>query len=76
MVPERPAMESVMTYPLFDSGYTLWTADLDARLKDQLGLSIRALGVDPNLLRQSYYGGGSLAEALSLISARYGVEMA
>lgn len=63
-----------MSYPLFDSGYTLWAADVDARLKDQLGQSVRSLGIEPKLLLQSYYGGQSVAAALTLISSRYGVE--
>ena len=63
-----------MSYPLFDSGYTLWAADVDARLKDRLGQTLRSLGIEPKLLLQSYYGGQSVAAALSLISARYGIE--
>jgi len=60
-----------MTYPLFDSGYTLWAGDLDARLQDQFGLSVRALGVKPVLLLQSYYGGTSLDATLALITASH-----
>lgn len=62
-----------MSYPLFDSGYTLWAADVEARLKDQLGQSLRSLGIDPKLLLQSYYGGQSVDGTLSLISSRYGI---
>ena len=62
-----------MSYPLFDSDYTLWASDVDARLKDRLGQSLRALGVQPKLLLQSYYGGLSVGSALSLISNRYGL---
>ena len=65
-----------MSYPLFDSGYTLWAADVDARLKDQLGQSLRSLGIEPRLLLQSYYGGQSVAAALTLISTRYGIDHA
>jgi hypothetical protein len=61
----------MMAYPLFDSGYTLWAADLETRLKDQLGCSARALGVDPRLLLQSYYSGYTVAAALALVTARY-----
>lgn len=62
-----------MSYPLFDSGYTLWASDVEARLKDQLGQSLRAVGVEPKLLLQSYYGGLSVGNTLSLISSRYGL---
>ncbi|KIM00202.1 hypothetical protein CCC_02990 [Paramagnetospirillum magnetotacticum MS-1] len=60
-----------MSYPLFDSGYTLWAADLETRLKDQLGASVRSLGIDPRLMLQSYYSGYTVAAALALIAARY-----
>ncbi|WP_043743797.1 hypothetical protein [Paramagnetospirillum magneticum] len=60
-----------MSYPLFDSGYTLWAADLETRLKDQLGASARSLGIDPRLLLQSYYSGYTVAAALALIATRY-----
>ena len=62
-----------MTYPLFDSGYTLWAADIEARLKEQLGQSVRSLGIEPRLLLQSYYGGQTVGAALALISSRYGI---
>ncbi len=63
-----------MSYPLFDSGYTLWAADVDARLKDQLGQSALGLGVDPRLLLRSYYEGCSVAGVLALISAHLGLD--
>lgn len=59
-----------MAYPLFDSGYTLWAADLETRLKDQLGHSTRALGIDPRLLLQSYYSGQSVDAALAIVASR------
>ncbi|MCR6631713.1 MAG: hypothetical protein NVV74_17625 [Magnetospirillum sp.] len=62
-----------MSYPLFDSGFTLWAADLDARLMDRHGRSCRALGVDTRLLLQCYYGGESMSAALSLIANRHGL---
>ncbi len=63
-----------MSYPLFDSGFTLWAADIDARLMDRHGRSSRALGVEPRLLLSSYYGGASVAAALELISSYYGLD--
>ena len=63
-----------MSYPLFDSGYTLWAADVEARLKDQVGQSLRSRGSEPKLLLQSYYGGQSVGAALTLISTRYGID--
>ena len=68
-------MEKEMSYPLFDSGYTLWASDVETRLRDQLGQSLRSLGIEPKLLLQSYYGGMSVASALSMISNRYGVSI-
>ncbi|MBI3445209.1 MAG: hypothetical protein HY055_07575 [Magnetospirillum sp.] len=62
-----------MSYPLFDSGYTLWAADLEARLKEQAGQSARALGIDPRLLLQSYYSGSTVTAALALIVSRHGL---
>ena len=64
-----------MSYPLFDSGYTLWASDVEARLKDHLGQSPRSLGIEPKLLLQSYYGGLSVSSVLSLISSQYGVSV-
>jgi hypothetical protein len=66
-------MEKDMSYPLFDTGYTLWASDVESRLKDQLGQSLRGLGIEPKLLLQSYYGGLSVGSTLSLISSRYGL---
>lgn len=57
-----------MSYPLFDSGFTLWQADLDARLMDRHGRSIKALGVDARLLLSNYYRGVSVASTLDLIT--------
>lgn len=64
-----------MSYPLFDAGFTLWAADLDARLMDRHGRSCRALGVDTRLLLGSYYGGASVNAALELIASTYRLEM-
>lgn len=64
-----------MSYPLFDSGFTLWAADVDARLMDRHGRSSRALGVESRLLLCSYYGGDSVSAALALISSRYGLDL-
>lgn len=63
-----------MSYPLFDSGFTLWAADLDARLMDRHGRSSRALGVDSRLLLSSYYSGASISAALALIASTYRLE--
>lgn len=63
-----------MSYPLFDSGFILWAADVDARLMDRHGRSSRALGVDSRLLLSSYYGGASVSTTLSLIASRYGLD--
>jgi len=62
-----------MSFPLFDSNYLLWAADLDARLMDRHGKSTRALEVAPRLLLERYYGGDSVASALTLIAERYGL---
>ena len=64
-----------MSYPLFDSGFTLWAADLDARLMDRHGRSSRALGIDSRLLLSCYYGGDSVSTALSMIASRYGLAL-
>ncbi|WP_146747717.1 hypothetical protein [Paramagnetospirillum kuznetsovii] len=63
-----------MSYPLFDSGYTLWAADIESRLKEQLGESARSLGIDHRLLLHSYYTGYSVTAALALISSRHGLD--
>lgn len=64
-----------MAYPLFDSGFTLWAADLDARLMDRHGRTSRALGIEPRLLLNCYYNGDSIAAALSMIASRYGLAL-
>lgn len=66
-------MERRMSYPLFDGGFTLWAGDLETRLKEQWGTSSRDLGVDPGLLRHSYYSGFTISAALALIASRYAV---
>lgn len=62
-----------MSFPFFDSGYTLWAADLDARLMDRHGKSARSLGVEIRALLERYYGGDSVTAALSMITDRYGL---
>lgn len=62
-----------MSFPLFDSNYLLWAADLDARLMDRHGKTTRALGIEARLLLERYYRGDSVATALSMISDRYGL---
>lgn len=57
-----------MSFPLFDSNFTLWAADLDARLMDQHGRSARAIGIDPRTLQERFYRGESVASAFSLIT--------
>ncbi|MBX9635895.1 MAG: hypothetical protein K2X44_13010 [Magnetospirillum sp.] len=66
-------MEPAMSFPLFDSGYTLWAADLEARLMDRHGKSSRTIGVEARLLLERYYGGESVSAALAMISDRYGL---
>ena len=68
-----PHWSQAMSFPLFDSNYLLWAADLDARLMDRHGKSTRALGVESRLLLERYYRGDSVASALTLISDRYGL---
>lgn len=64
-------MESVMSYPIFDSGFTLWAADLDARLKDEHGVSARVLGVELRLLMERYYRGLSVPATIDMLASRY-----
>jgi hypothetical protein len=56
-----------MSYPLFDSGFTLWAADLDARLMERFGATARLMGVKGRLLLDAYYGGQSVSTTLSVI---------
>lgn len=60
-----------MSFPFFDSGYTLWAADLDARLMDRHGKSVRTLGVEIRALLERYYRGESVSSALTMITERY-----
>lgn len=62
-----------MSFPLFDSGYTLWAADLECRLMEQHGLSARAMGLEPRMLMERYYRGESVFGALSGIAERSGI---
>lgn len=57
-----------MAYPLFDANFTLWAADLDARLLDQFGRSARTLGIALRVLQERFYRGESAAEAFSHIA--------
>ena len=61
-----------MSYPLFDSNFTLWAADLDERLMTLTGACARRLGVDPKELREQYYRGQSVTAALTELTQRYG----
>lgn len=60
-----------MAYPLFDTGYTLWAADLETRLMETHGTSPRALGVEPRHLMERYYQGESVTAAMDHITRRY-----
>lgn len=58
-----------MTYPLFDTGYTLWVSDVDTRLMERFGLSAKTLGIDHGLLRDGYYRGVSAASVYDQVRA-------
>jgi hypothetical protein len=60
-----------MTYPLFDTGFTLWAADLDTHLKDRFDTSARTLGVDARMLAEHYYRGDSPLAALNTLITRF-----
>ena len=62
-----------MSYPLFDSGYTLWAADLETALMNRYGVTMRALGVQPRQLMERYYGGVSIADTVAAITAQHGL---
>ncbi|MDA8232277.1 MAG: hypothetical protein M0006_13140 [Magnetospirillum sp.] len=62
-----------MSYPLVDTGYTLWAADLDSALMYRYGMSARSLGVNPKELLHSYYRGVSVSAAVASISERHGL---
>ncbi|MBF0269113.1 MAG: hypothetical protein HQL44_11030 [Alphaproteobacteria bacterium] len=49
-----------MGYPLFDSEFTNWQGDLETRLKEGFGRSIRDLGVEGKTLLDHYYAGVSV----------------
>ncbi|HSV28650.1 MAG TPA: hypothetical protein VLL76_03800 [Candidatus Omnitrophota bacterium] len=61
-----------MSYPLFDSNFTLWAADLDERLMMLTGACSRRMGVDPKELREQFYKGQSVQSALAELTQRYG----
>ncbi|MGE5546279.1 MAG: hypothetical protein ACM33T_05250 [Solirubrobacterales bacterium] len=56
-----------MSYPLFDSNFTLWAADLDARLMDLHGLCSRRLGIEPRVLMEHYYRGETVTNVVARI---------
>jgi hypothetical protein len=60
-----------MCYPLFDSGYTLWAADLETQLSERHGVSVRGIGVEIRMLLDNYYRGLSVPAVLEAIEARY-----
>ena len=62
-----------MSYPLFDSGYTLWAADLETALMNQFGVTMRALGVHPRQVMERYYGGVSIADTVAALTAQHGL---
>lgn len=62
-----------MSYPLFDTGYTLWAADLDSALMYRYGKSARSLGVNPRELLHSYYRGATVSATIAQISETHGL---
>lgn len=60
-----------MSYPLFDSNFTLWAADLDERLMSLTGACSRRLGVPAQELRDKFYKGQSVASALADLTRRH-----
>ncbi|MDO8606516.1 MAG: hypothetical protein Q7R40_08275 [Phaeospirillum sp.] len=47
------------SYPLFDTGYTLWKGDVDTQLRQLLGVSLREIRVSERELLHHYYRGVS-----------------
>ncbi|MGE5503512.1 MAG: hypothetical protein ACM31L_03730 [Actinomycetota bacterium] len=47
------------TYPLFDTGFTFWLADLDSHLRRTRGVELRQLGVSERELMARYHSGAS-----------------
>jgi hypothetical protein len=62
-----------MAYPLFDCEFTNWRGDLETRLKDGFGRSIRDLGVEGKTLLDQYYAGVSVFGMLDEIARGHGL---
>lgn len=62
-----------MPYPLFDTEYTNWQGDLETRLKDGFGRTIRDLGVEGRTLLDHYYAGVSVFGMLEEIARKHGL---
>lgn len=62
-----------MSFPLFDSNFTLWAADLDERLMMLTGACSRRLGVKPQELREHFYKGLSVSASLAELLQRHRV---
>ncbi|CAA6603887.1 conserved hypothetical protein [Rhodospirillaceae bacterium LM-1] len=60
-----------MGYPLFDSEFTNWQGDLETRLKEGFGRSIRDLGVEGKTLLDHYYAGVSVFGMLDEITRQH-----
>jgi hypothetical protein len=63
-------LEGVMSYPLVDSGYTMWCGDLDTQLKRLHGFTARELGFDSRSLVKRYYAGESIFSIIDELSMR------
>ncbi len=62
-----------MSYPIFDTGYTLWAADLESSLMDLYGVSVRGLGVELRQLLDRYYHGVTVQAAVASLREAYGL---
>ncbi len=54
-------------YPLFDTGFTIWTDELESMIADRLGVALKSLGLGDRQLMARYHEGVSstrMAEAI------------
>lgn len=61
-----------MTYPLEDTGFTLWHYNIEAHLKRVHGLTTKELGLDRRSLQDRYYAGDSVFAFLDRIATLIG----
>lgn len=62
-----------MSFPLEDTGFTLWYGDLETQLKSLHGVTAKELGLDRHSLAARYYAGDTVFGFIDHIAGMLGM---